>query len=215
MRTGPGDTAERASCPVCHDGQADPWEIIRDIRAVMRLQGRAGSSPRRDEAQDVDRFSTEWPLLEVSVRAIWHDLTEHELNSVRADRIGLEALLRRKYGYGTELAHQLCTGVEELHERFNGQWEVIRECVPQFWSEISARDVANMTGTMSELSGLVARRYAKSSEEARIDVAEFLERIDYRMLVRLFGGNGPRSEGAHADDIPSRAPETTKQVAAL
>lgn len=176
-----------SSCPVCHDGQADPWEIIREIRTLLRLQGPAVAADRLEQPAEPDRFSTEWPLLEVSIQAIWSDITADELASVRQDRIALEGLLRRKYGYGVELASQLCTGVEELHERFNGQWEVVRECVPQYWADITERDVANMTGTMTELSGLLSRRYGISAEAARGELASFLEKIDYPMLVRVFG----------------------------
>ncbi len=189
-------------CPVCHDGQADPWAIIRDIRAVLRLQGPSAAATRLEYTPAVDRFASEWPLLEISVLAIWSDITANELEGIAGDRIALEALLRRKYGYGTELANQLCTGVEELHERFNGQWEVVRECVPQHWAELDARDVATMSGTMSELAGLVARRYSITPEAARAEVSEFLEKIDYRMLVRLFGTKSPGSRGVDDETKP-------------
>jgi len=203
-RAGSGSDSASASglgCPVCHDGQADPWAIIRDIRSVLRLQGVGGAVIQPEPTPKVDRFATEWPLLEVSVRAIWSDITPDELVAVEQDRDALEALLRKKYGYGPQLAHQLCTGVEELHERFNGQWEVIRECVPQYWSEVAERDVATMAGTMSELAGLVGRRYSMSTEDARAEVAKFLEEIDYRMLVRLFGTTQNENDQA---DVGSR-----------
>lgn len=195
--------ASLESCPVCLDGQADPWAIIRDIRSVLKLQGPSAAATRLELRTEVDRFATEWPLIAVSIRAIWNDVTAQELASVKADRSALESLLMKKYGYGSELAHQLCTGVEELHERFNGQWEVVRECVPKYWSEIYPRDVATMSGTMSDLAGLIGRRYGKSSEEARLDVASFLEKIDYSTLVLLFGGGTARP-------VPSR----TSSVAA-
>lgn len=184
--------ASLESCPVCLDGQADPWAIIRDIRSVLKLQGSGAAEPRLEVRTEADRFASEWPLLVISVRAIWNDLTPQELASVEADRGALESLLMRKYGYGSDLANQLCTGVEELHERFNGQWEVVRECVPKYWSEIYPRDIATMSGTMSDLAGLIGRRYGKNPEEARVDVASFLEKIDYSTLVLLFGGDTAR-----------------------
>lgn len=201
----PVDVDAGPKCPVCHDGQADPWEIIREIRAVLRLQGPAAAAEHLEPAAAPDRFETEWPLLEVSIQAIWSDITAEELASVRRDRIALEGLLRRKYGYGIELASQLCTGVEELHERFNGQWEVVRECVPQYWADITDRDVSNMTGTMSELSGLLSRRYGLSGEAARSELASFLEKIDYPTLVRVFGATEHGvGDGEEMDPYPGR-----------
>lgn len=191
--------ASLESCPVCLDGQADPWAIIRDIRSVLKLQGPSAAATRLELRTEVDRFASEWPLLVVSIRAIWNDLTPQELASVEADRNALESLLMGKYGYGSELANQLCTGVEELHERFNGQWEVVRECVPKYWSEIYPVDVATMSGTMTDLAELIGRRYGRSADEARLDVASFLEKIDYSTLVLLFGAGTARP-------VPSRTP---------
>lgn len=174
-------------CPVCLDGQADPWEIIREIRDVLRLQGSGAAALHLNQPATVDHFATEWPLLVISIRAIWNDLTVEELAAVEKNRGALERLLQRKYGYGSSLASQLCTGVLELHERFNGQWEVVRACVPRYWSDIKQADVATMSGTMSELAGLVGRRYGMSVDQARMEVAEFLEQIDYGALVQQQG----------------------------
>ena len=202
----PGCAGPTVGCPVCLDGSVDPWALIREIRTLIGSLGESvpqGAEPltptpteRADSAgtappipsDSADPFASEWDLLRVSIASIWSDLSADDLASVQADRVRFEGLLRRRYGYGTALAHQLTTGLLDVHDRFKGRWEVVAECVPRFWPNISATEVRLMNGTIPELAGLIERRYLLARGEGRQQVAEFLDEIDYPTLVRLYRG---------------------------
>ena len=210
-------------CPVCLDGAADPWSLIREIRAELdALHGtdwlRSVAPSMRNlidtpapphpfpvttenglpTAEAFDPFESEWELLSMSILSIWSDLTTEELAVAAGDRARFEGLLRRRYGYGAALAHQLTNGLQDLHERFNGRWEMVAECIPRHWPEISETEVGRMNGTMGELAGLVERRYALPLGQGRREVATFLDKIDYPLLVRLFRGAGTMTPPADA-----------------
>ncbi len=213
-------------CPVCLDGAVDPWSLIREIRALIR----SSDAATRRERQRMDRslldhvlteadreyrarlngraanvFQSEWELLRLSILSIWTDLSPRELTGIEGDRIRFEGMLKRRYGYGTALAHELTNGLQDLHERFNGKWDIVRECVPRHWPEVTWADVEHMSGTIGELAGLVERRYALERGRGRLEVIDFLHQIDYPLLLRLFPGDEPGdpTPPARAGDDPA------------
>ncbi len=226
-----------AGCPVCLDGTVDPWSLIREIRALIRAgdpstrleRGRLDRSLLDHVLTDADRayrarlngqaadvFQSEWELLQVSILTIWTDLTQGELASIQGDRLRFEGLLKRRYGYGTALAHQLTDGLQDLHERFNGKWDVVRDCVPRHWPEVTRADVQHMSGTIGELAGLVERRYALARGQGRIEVIDFLHQIDYPLLIRLFrAGEALASPASEVGEEPDSVPDAREQSSGI
>jgi len=179
-------TDSQLECPVCLNGEVDPWSMIREIREVAGSLVAQASLEQRRQPQ-VDPFGTEWDLLEPSVRSIWADLTDADLGKVNGSRQSFEDVLRSRYGYGKSLARELTDGVRDLHDRFNGHWDIVKPCVRRRWGQLGRREIDSLGGTITELAGLIERRYALPPGDGRRQVTEFLNRIDFALLVRLFG----------------------------
>jgi hypothetical protein len=176
--------------------------MIREIRWAAASLSELAPAIEFPPQPAVDPFCTEWALLEPSIQSIWVNLSTADLEKAAGSRQRFEALLCSQYGYGKSLARELTDGVRDLHNRFNGHWDIVKPCVRRRWPHLGSREIQWLNGTISELAGLVERRYELALGEGRQQVIDFLTRMDFALLVRLFGnGKADQLEEGEAAEL--------------
>lgn len=170
---------EDRGCPVCHDGQIDPWALIRELRAaaVEGVSEPATPATAAEEAARFDPLQHEWDLVAPLLASFWPAM---RLDS--ADPQTRDALVRRlceERGYGQALARELLGNCLDLHDRFQGHWTQVAQRVLERWDCLTPADLQTMEGRKTELTGLIARRTGADWWDVRADVSDFVRKIGY------------------------------------
>lgn len=184
--------------------------MIRDVRGqfsslVTPVAGGPAKSSDTDDTAGPHTlpalFDEDKGVLLLCLKVLWPRLKTSEVSASDLQRHDIEVMLQSHYGYGSVDSRELVSGFLVLHERFHGHWGVVSEAVARRWRRLDSQDLAEVTGTVSEVVALLAEKYPISQRQVRSELMSLLESLHFAELLRLSTGRtqvtrspGPRSE---------------------
>ena len=173
-------------CPVCRDGQEDPWAMIRGIRAqfgkVARVMQNASG---REEFATVEILETDRRMLLACLDTLWPGLAFGDVEASSFGPDDIATALEQAYGYEPKAAQDLTKNFLRLHERLHGHWGIVAESLVRRSQLLRPRDLDGIEATLTGLAQLIAERYEISEREARVNVLVLLEDLHFPKLLRL------------------------------